>query len=135
MQFVRAPRRPGRRGVLIDPVVAAPAELEAVAFDGVAQDLGPIRFARGTTLTVHVRAKPPFGAPRTMVLATRLDGLAYERASSPDEGKSSPFDLKIRALGPGRFRVALAGTGSDDEGAAEVEVDGGHDAELTILTD
>jgi len=133
-QFVMSPPPAGRRRVLIDPVVAAPAELESVAFDGGAQDLGPIRFARGTTLTVHARAKAPFGAPRTVARATRLDGLAYERASSPDEGTSSPFDLKIRALGPGRFRVVLVGN-TGNEWAAEIEVDGVHDAELTILTD
>lgn len=135
--FAMAPPAAGERRVLIDPVVAAPAELASVVFDGGPRDLGAIRFARGSTLHVHARATAPFAAPRVIARATRIDGVAYERASSMRDSAAAPCDPEIRALGPGRFRVVVGefdGLG-DSTWTAEVTVDGVHDAELTILTD
>jgi hypothetical protein len=135
--FAMAPPAAGARRVLIDPVVAAPVELASVAFDGGARDLGAIRFGRGSTLRVHARATPPFAAPSVMARALRIDGIAYERASSASAVAESPVDPEIRGLGKGRFRVVVENAAGDDAGlwTAEVRVDGEHDAEITIVTD
>jgi hypothetical protein len=135
--FVMAPPAAGERRVLIDPVVAAPVELDAVAFDGGALDLGPIRFTQGSTLHVHARASAPFVAPRVIAHATRIDGIAYDRASSLLQSVSEPTEPEIHALGPGLFRVTLGGEPGVDnsEWSAEVRVDGVHDAEVEVVTD
>jgi len=135
--FVLALPAAGEYRVLIDPVVAAPVELGRVAFDGGPRDLGTLRFSRGSTLRVHATAPPPFAAPLVHARAIRLDGIAYERASSIAQAVAAPGEPEIRALGPGLFRVTLA-TGSgwnDREWSGEVRLDGEHDAELTIDTE
>jgi hypothetical protein len=135
--FAMAPPAAGRYRVLIDPVVAAPVELDDLAFDGGPRDLGPIRFPPGTTLHVHARATAPFAPPRLAARATRLDGLAYQRASSTRRSLEAPCDPEIGALGPGRFRVTLeiVGRAGGRTWTEEVEVDGVHDAELEVVTD
>ena len=136
-RFAMAPPAAGEWRMLIDPVVAAPAELDAVAFDGGPRDLGSIRFAAGSTLHVHARASAPFVAPRVYARATRIDGLAYDRASSVPQSIKAPIDPEIRALGPGLFRVTLEGDSGWQEWtwSAEVRVDGVHDAEVEVVTD
>jgi len=135
--FVMAPPAAGARRVLIDPIVAAPVELDAVAFDGGPLDLGPIRFTQGSTLHVHARATAPFVAPRVVARATRIDGIAYDRASSVQQSVSAPTDPEIRALGPGLFRITLEGESAFDDRnwSAEVRLDGVHDAEVEIAAD
>jgi len=135
--FAMAPPAAGARRVLIDPVVTAPVELASVTFDGGPRDLGAIRFTRGSTLRVHARATAPFAAPRVMARATRIDGLAYERASSATALPPAPCDAEIRGLGAGKFRVVVEGTSGFERGiwSAEMRVDGEHDAEITIVTD
>ena len=135
--FAMAPPAAGERRVLIDPIVAAPVELASVVFDGGPRELGPIRFARGSTLRVHARVAAPFAAPSVSARATRIDGLAYERASSIRERASAPCDPVIRGLGAGLFRIEVeTGAGSRrSPWTAEVRLDGEHDAEITIATD
>jgi hypothetical protein len=135
--FAMAPPAAGERRMLIDPIVAAPVELASVVFDGGPRDLGAIRFARGSTLHVHARAPAPFAAPRVIARATRIGAPAYERASSMRDSSATPCDPEIRAIGAGRFRVEVESQSRSHSGpwTAEVEVDGVHDAELTILTD
>lgn len=135
--FAMAPPAAGERRVLIDPIVAAPVELASVVFDGGPRDLGSIRFARGSTLRVHARVTAPFAAPSVSARATRIDGLAYERASSTRERLSAPCDPVIRGLGAGLFRVEVeSGAGIHrSPWTAEVRLDGEHDAEVTIVTE
>jgi hypothetical protein len=134
--FVLAPPSAGEQRVLIDPVVAAPVELEHVRFTGEPQSLGEIRFVRGSTLRVRQLASPPFAPPRARATATRLDGVPYQRFSqalcvSPS---STTDDLEIRALGRGRFRVVLeeAELGQNRSRSSVVELDGEHDAEVAF---
>ena len=133
-RFVFAPPRAGTKRLLIDPIVAAPAELANVDFDGGPRDLGPVRFARGSTLRVHAQVAPPFAAPIVFASAVRIDGPAYERNSSAKERAAHPGEAVIRALGPGLFRVVLetVATGQSESFYGEVRVDGEHDAELMI---
>jgi hypothetical protein len=134
--FAMAPPAAGERRVLIDPVVAAPVELASFVFDGGPCSFGKIRFACGSTLHVHARATAPFAAPPVIARATRIDGFAYERASSTRDSAAAPCDPEIRAIGAGRFRVEVESPWSHSgPWTAEVTLDGMHDAELTILTD
>jgi hypothetical protein len=135
--FAMAPPAAGRYRLLIDPVAAAPVELEEVALDGGPRDLGPIRFTPGTTLHVHARTTTPFAPPRLIARASRIDGLAYERASSMRRSANHPCDPEIGALGAGRFRITLEMPGRADgpTWTTEVEVDGVHDAEVEVVTD
>jgi hypothetical protein len=137
--FAMAPPAAGRYRVLIDPVTAAPVELEEVALDGGPRDLGPICFAPGTTLHVHARATAPFAPPRLIARATRIDGLAYERASSMRWSARHPCDSEIGALGRGRFHITLERVDRSSvqtrTWTTEVEVDGVHDAKVEVVTD
>lgn len=136
-QFAMAPPAAGRYRVLIDPVAAAPVEFDDVTFDGGPRDLGPIRFAPGSTLHVHARATAPFAPPRLTARAVRIDGLPYERLSSIEQSARAPNDPELAALGPGRFRITLECVNRFDARTftTEAEVDGIHDAEVEIVAE
>ena len=140
-QFVFPPPEAGTQRLVLDPVVAAPVEIANVPFTGSAQELGTIRFPCGSTLRIHARAAMPFVAPIVHALATRLDGVPYRRRSSSTRDIAAPGELEVRGLGRGRFAIELDADlygclfGYQRKWCAEVEVDGEHDAELTIDVD
>jgi len=134
--FATAPLPAGSWRVLIDPRIAAPAEIERLESDGGARDLGPLAFARGSTLRVRVVAPEGFAVPRVAARAERIDGMRYERWSAPQPLSASPVDPEIRALGAGRFRIVVTPmSGGDLEWTTTAVVDGVHDAEVTIVAE
>ena len=100
--FATAPLPTGNWRVLIDPQIAAPAEIERFESDGGARDLGPIAFARGSTLRIRVVAPDGSAAPRVVARAERQDGLRYLRRSKPPPEPIAFIDPEIPALGAGR---------------------------------
>lgn len=132
---------PGTYRVAIDPVVAAPLELDAVEFRaqelGVPQDLGALHFARGSTLRVRAAGKAPFAAPRIFASAVRIDGARCERAARPGGAGEAATESILHALAPGRYRVTVRSTDgwAFPPVTAEATVDGEHDAEVTIAVD
>jgi hypothetical protein len=135
-EFVLAPPPAGEQRVLVDPIVAVPVELERVLFDGGPQDLGELRFTRGSTLRVRTTVPPPFVAPVLHVRAIRLDGPRYERAGLRLPAIASPGEAEIGALGKGRFLVLLEADGSVRRTwSTEVELDGVEEREVVVPLD